>query len=95
MKFKHATHFRLRKPISSPFLLELLPTSCREMQMPLTAIYLPITLFSLPLSLALSKTEGVRDHLIYFVSYPTKKNNILGKLGGSQAPKSWGYQIHI
>lgn len=37
--------------------------------MSFTAIYLQIMLFSLPLSLALSKTEGVRDYSIYFVIF--------------------------
>jgi len=35
--------------------------------MPFTAVYLQITLLSLPLPLALSKTEGVRNHSTYFV----------------------------
>lgn len=46
------------------------------MQISFTAIYLQIILFSLPLSIALSKTEGVWDHSIYFVIFvPTSGDN--------------------
>lgn len=70
MKFRHATHFRLRNPISNPLLFRTVTSLLQgEMQMSFTAIYLLIILFSLPLPLPLSKTEGVREHPIYFVVF--------------------------
>lgn len=44
--------------------------------MSFTAIYLQIILFSLQLSLAISKTEGIRDHSICFVIFvPISRDN--------------------